>query len=78
MWRTGDFGAAEGRVERCELDRVSVYFAEIEVGAHGCDVVLGNVVGCAPDARAGLVLGRGVSDYDISGRKREGRLSWLG
>lgn len=44
-------------MEGGELDRVAVDLAEVEVGAHACNVRSGNVVGCAPDAGRGWVLG---------------------
>lgn len=49
-------------MERCELDAVSVDLAQVEIVAHGCDVLLGNVVGGAPDAFVGarvVVVGQG-------------------
>lgn len=42
----------EGR----ELNGVAVYFADVEVGADGGDVLGGDVVGGAPDAFGGFVL----------------------
>lgn len=48
------------RLERRELDAVPVYFADVEVGADLGDVRRGDVVGGAPDALGGFVLGLSV------------------
>jgi hypothetical protein len=42
----------EGR----ELDGVAVYFADVEILAHGGDVLRWNVVGGAPDLFGGFML----------------------
>lgn len=43
-------------MERRELDRVTIYFSEIKIFAHRLDVAGGNMVGCAPDTRGGVML----------------------
>jgi hypothetical protein len=45
-------------VEGRELDGVAVYFADVEVGADGGDVLRRNVVGGAPDLFSGFMLAR--------------------
>jgi hypothetical protein len=40
------------------LDGVAVYFADVEILAHGGDVLGWDVVGGAPDLFSGFMLGR--------------------
>jgi len=53
----GDGGVEGGGVEGRVLDAVAVYFADVEVCAYFGDFGGGDVVGGAPDAFGGFVLG---------------------
>lgn len=67
-------GRSVGRDEGCELYRVAVDLADVEVGADGGDEGGGDVVGGAPDAFGGGVL-EGVSwkEEGEGGEKVRGR-----